>query len=208
MTYHLAIDLKKCIRKTEEDGRTVSFFLPKAHEGTPGNERADELVKMVTISKRTAPDYDQVPISLGGKYARRQSTSMTNIKYDKMNALTLHMTGDLTYRCAQLQEKVDSLFGWIEDEGEIGHLTRISMLSGLGEECQGDNKCKISVKVMRIDFEKGVIADNYESLMVLAKKDRSVQKQTKRPKIIKSRCQITVPLCVASLSCVDLFKWI
>lgn len=47
MTHHLILDIKKCIRDIQEDSITVRFFWLRAHAGTPGNERADELAKKV-----------------------------------------------------------------------------------------------------------------------------------------------------------------
>ncbi|CAH2091367.1 unnamed protein product [Euphydryas editha] len=62
-THPLAVEMKRCIRQIKEENRSVRFFWLKAHAGTQGNERADELAKKAALTKRSAPDYDTVPIS-------------------------------------------------------------------------------------------------------------------------------------------------
>ncbi|CAH2097271.1 unnamed protein product [Euphydryas editha] len=68
VTHPLAVEMKSRIRRLREENKTVRFFWLRAHVGTPGNERADELAKKAALTKKTAPDYDKVPIS----YVRRQ----------------------------------------------------------------------------------------------------------------------------------------
>nr|XP_026500896.1 uncharacterized protein LOC113404252 [Vanessa tameamea] len=73
VTHPLALEMKECIRQIGEEGGSVRFFWLRAHVGTPGNERADELAKKADLTKKTAPDYDKVPIS----YVRRRIRETT-----------------------------------------------------------------------------------------------------------------------------------
>ncbi|CAH2095042.1 unnamed protein product [Euphydryas editha] len=63
VTHPLAIEMKRCIRQICEEKRSMRLFWLKAHVGTPGNERADELAKKVALIKEMAPDYDKVVMS-------------------------------------------------------------------------------------------------------------------------------------------------
>ncbi|KAJ8736730.1 hypothetical protein PYW07_000001 [Mythimna separata] len=67
VTHHLALQIKSCLSEIREEGRKVRLFWLKAHVGTAGNERADELAKQAALTKETA-DYDKVPVS----YVRRK----------------------------------------------------------------------------------------------------------------------------------------
>lgn len=77
VTHHLALEIKNLVREIRAEGRDVRLFWLRAHVGTPGNERADGLAKKAALTKRTAPDYSNVPIS----YVRRQIREATVQKW-------------------------------------------------------------------------------------------------------------------------------
>ncbi|XP_046977642.1 uncharacterized protein LOC124543462 [Vanessa cardui] len=82
VTHPLAIEMKECIRQIGEEGRSVRFFWLRAHAGTPGNERADELAKKAALTKKTAPDYDRVPISYVKRRIREETVEKWQARYD------------------------------------------------------------------------------------------------------------------------------
>lgn len=63
VTHPLAAEIKQSVRRIREEGRHVRLFWLRAHVGTPGNERADELAKNAALNKKTLPDYSKVPVS-------------------------------------------------------------------------------------------------------------------------------------------------
>nr|XP_026496433.1 uncharacterized protein LOC113400950 [Vanessa tameamea] len=82
VTHPLALEMKECLREIQEEGRTVRFIWLRAHVGTPGNERADELVKKAALTKNTAPDYDKVPISYVRRQIREETVKRWQLRYD------------------------------------------------------------------------------------------------------------------------------
>lgn len=71
-THPLALEMKECIREIRQEGRSMRLFWLRAHVGTPGNKRADELAKKAATTKKTAPNYDKVPTS----YLRRRERTV------------------------------------------------------------------------------------------------------------------------------------
>ncbi|XP_046965842.1 uncharacterized protein LOC124534176 [Vanessa cardui] len=82
VTHPLALEIKECIREIQEEGRTVRFFWLRAHVGTPGNERSDELAKKAALTKKTAPDYDKVPISYVRRQIREETVKRWQLRYE------------------------------------------------------------------------------------------------------------------------------
>lgn len=63
-SYHpLTFAIRRNIIQIKEQGGTLNLFWIRAHVGTEGNERADELAKAAALSKKTAADYDKCPPS-------------------------------------------------------------------------------------------------------------------------------------------------
>ncbi|KOB75196.1 Non-LTR retrotransposon CATS [Operophtera brumata] len=62
VTHPLAAEIMRCLRDIRTQGKWVRLFWLRAHAGTPGNERADELAKNAALKKKTRADYSKVPI--------------------------------------------------------------------------------------------------------------------------------------------------
>ncbi|CAH2106387.1 unnamed protein product [Euphydryas editha] len=82
VTHPLAIEMKRCIRQIREEKRSVRFFWLKAHVGTPGNERVDELAKKAALKKKTAPDYDKVAMSYVRRQIREETVRLWQDRYN------------------------------------------------------------------------------------------------------------------------------
>ncbi|XP_045504439.1 uncharacterized protein LOC123701072 [Colias croceus] len=79
VTHQLALEIKKLIAETRAEDREVRLFWLRAHVGTPGNERADQLAKKAALTKKTAPDYSKVPLS----YIKRKIREVTIQKWQQ-----------------------------------------------------------------------------------------------------------------------------
>lgn len=89
-THPLAKSIKECIRTIRAQGRQVRLFWLRAHVGTAGNERADELAKTAALQTTSAPDYSDVPPS----YVKRKIREETVRKWqDRYNSSS---TGSVT----------------------------------------------------------------------------------------------------------------
>ncbi|CAH2105843.1 unnamed protein product [Euphydryas editha] len=82
VTHPLAVEMKSRIRRLREENKTVRFFWLRAHVGTPGNERADELAKKAALTKKTAPDYDKIPISYVRRQIREETVRLWQDRYN------------------------------------------------------------------------------------------------------------------------------
>ena len=81
VTHHLAMQVKRCVREIREEGREVRFFWLRAHVGTPGNERADELAKEAALKTETA-DYNKVPVSFVRRKIREGTIKKWQARYE------------------------------------------------------------------------------------------------------------------------------
>ncbi|GBP85778.1 hypothetical protein EVAR_84594_1 [Eumeta japonica] len=59
----------------------VRLFWVRAHAGTTGNERADELARNAALKKKTAADYDRYPLSYAKKVIRAASLDEWQQRY-------------------------------------------------------------------------------------------------------------------------------
>ncbi|GBP46680.1 hypothetical protein EVAR_86932_1 [Eumeta japonica] len=57
--HQLAKSIRENIREIRSEGRKVQLFWLKAHIGTAGNKRADELIKSAALRLNTPRDYDK-----------------------------------------------------------------------------------------------------------------------------------------------------
>lgn len=78
--------IAKCIKESMEDikseGRQVKLFWLRAHVGTAGNERADELAKTAALQSTDAPDYDKVPLSYVKRTIREETVRKWQDRYN------------------------------------------------------------------------------------------------------------------------------
>lgn len=81
VTHHLALQIKRSVREIREEGREVRLFWLKAHVGTAGNERADELAKEAALTKNT-PDYSKVPVSFVRRKIREETIKKWQARYE------------------------------------------------------------------------------------------------------------------------------
>lgn len=72
-TNPLVNEVRLSLSEAAERGSSVKLWWVRAHIGTAGNERADELAKHAALHKKTAADYDRFPLS----YARREIRQRT-----------------------------------------------------------------------------------------------------------------------------------
>ncbi|GBP39712.1 hypothetical protein EVAR_25536_1 [Eumeta japonica] len=81
-TYNpLAHAARQDIRDIVAEGREVRLFWVRAHAGTTGNERADELARNAALKKKTAADYDRYPLSYAKKVIRAASLDEWQQRY-------------------------------------------------------------------------------------------------------------------------------
>lgn len=80
-THHLALEIKRSVREMREEGREVRLFWLRAHVGTAGNERADELAKEAALSTDTA-DYSKVPVSFVRRKIREGTIKKWQTRYE------------------------------------------------------------------------------------------------------------------------------
>lgn len=69
------------LTKLRDAGVNVKFIWIKAHEGIPGNERADHLAKSAALTKKTSPVYDAVPISKSKLIIRENTIKQWQTRY-------------------------------------------------------------------------------------------------------------------------------
>lgn len=90
LSHPLAKAIKECIAQIRAEGRQVRLFWLRAHVGTPGNERADELAKSASAIVSPQPDYTSVPLSYVKKKIREESVQKWQDRYDST------LTGSVT----------------------------------------------------------------------------------------------------------------
>lgn len=82
VTHPLANSIKNCMRELMEEKRRVRLFWLRAHVGTAGNERADELAKSAALRSVTKADYEKIPLSYVKRKIREESVRKWQDRYD------------------------------------------------------------------------------------------------------------------------------
>ncbi|XP_053618054.1 uncharacterized protein LOC128679687 [Plodia interpunctella] len=82
LTHPLAKAIKESIAEMRSRGREVRLFWLRAHVGTAGNERADELAKEGASKETSSPDYAEVPLSYVRRKIREESIARWQDRFD------------------------------------------------------------------------------------------------------------------------------
>lgn len=82
LVHPLAKAIKESIAEIRKGGRQVRLFWLRAHVGTPGNERADQLAKEGAEREVEEPDYAEVPLSYVKRRIREESLKRWQDRYD------------------------------------------------------------------------------------------------------------------------------
>jgi ribonuclease HI len=97
LLHPLAKTIKECISEIRATGKQVRLFWLRAHVGTEGNERADELAKLAAVEgEKTLPDYAEVPLSYvrkksGRRRSRNGKTGTTPPRRDQLRGPSSQM---------------------------------------------------------------------------------------------------------------------
>ncbi|XP_068629679.1 uncharacterized protein [Battus philenor] len=86
----LAFRVKENVMKVREKGKDVRLYWVKAHAGTEGNEKADQLAKDVALKSKRRPEYERCPISFVKRQLRLESLDEWNRRY--MEGTTVSVT--------------------------------------------------------------------------------------------------------------------
>ena len=92
LLHPLAKAIVENISEIRAGGRQVRLFWLRAHVGTPGNERADELAKAAAASPKPTPDYVEVPLSYVRRRIREESVQKWQDRYDTSTTGTVTKT--------------------------------------------------------------------------------------------------------------------
>ncbi|XP_060809452.1 uncharacterized protein LOC132901769 [Amyelois transitella] len=82
LTHPLAKAIRESIAVIRSRGRRVRLFWLRAHVGTAGNERADELAKEGASKENLSPDYAEVPLSYVRRKIREESIARWQDRFD------------------------------------------------------------------------------------------------------------------------------
>ncbi|XP_045532174.1 ribonuclease H-like, partial [Pieris brassicae] len=77
------VKIRRAIGEAEKRGQKINLHWLKAHIGTPGNERADELAKEAAEKLKTKPEYDKRPLSDVKRQIRRNTLEAWQKRYTK-----------------------------------------------------------------------------------------------------------------------------
>ncbi|XP_046976642.1 uncharacterized protein LOC124542800 [Vanessa cardui] len=82
LTHPLVKSTKECIAEILSRERGVRLFWLRAHVGTMGNERADQLAKEGVLKIKTTPDYAEIPLSYVRNKIREESIARWQDRYN------------------------------------------------------------------------------------------------------------------------------
>ncbi|XP_013165040.1 PREDICTED: uncharacterized protein LOC106115905, partial [Papilio xuthus] len=77
----LAIQVRNNIKEIREQSKRINLYWIRAHIGTVGNERADELAKEAALKTKRKADYDKCPVSFVKRQIRKDSLDEWNRRY-------------------------------------------------------------------------------------------------------------------------------
>lgn len=136
----LAKEIKEGISKIRAEGRQVRLFWLRAHVGTEGNERADELAKTAADSGKPIPDYAEVPLSFVRRKIREESVKRWQDRYDSSTTGSVTRSFfpdvDKAYRIVRGTKLTPLQIQILTGHGGFGeYLHRFKLKSDPGCEC-------------------------------------------------------------------------
>lgn len=139
----LAKTIKENISDIRAQGKQVRLFWLRAHVGTAGNERADELAKTAASSNKPTPDYAEVPLSYVRRTIREETVRRWQDRYDSSTTGSITKTFlpsvDKAYRIVRGTRLTPIQIQILTGHGGFGeYLHRFHLRSGPGCECDPD----------------------------------------------------------------------
>lgn len=81
LTHPLVKAVRETLEQLKAEERELRFFWIRAHIGTPGNERADELAKVAAYGTEEVIDYNKIPLSYVKRRIREESVKKWQARY-------------------------------------------------------------------------------------------------------------------------------
>lgn len=142
-THPLTSKIKASIKDIRAQGRAVRLFWLRAHVGTAGNERADELAKQAALGPVGSLDYSEVPLSYAKKKIREETVCKWQDRY------TSSSTGSVTkiffpdaakaYRTVRKTKLTPKQVQAFTGHGGMAeYLHRFKLMASPGCECDPD----------------------------------------------------------------------
>lgn len=140
LLHPLVKTIKEDIAQIRQEGRRVRLFWLRAHVGTPGNERADELAKTAATKTTSNPDYAEVPLSYVRKSIRSETIQKWQDRYDssETGSVTKMLLPDVSkaYRMVREVKPNHLQIQILTNHGGFGeYLHRFNLRPSPGCEC-------------------------------------------------------------------------
>lgn len=140
LTHPLTKTIKECISGMKAEGRQVRLFWLRAHVGTAGNERADELAKSAALHATSTMDYGKIPLSYVKRKIREETVRRWQDRYDSSSTggVTKLFLPDVNkaYRIVRTTKLTPTQVQVLTGHGGIAeYLHRFRLLESPGCEC-------------------------------------------------------------------------
>lgn len=132
--------IRESISQIRAAGNQVRLFWLRAHVGTEGNERADELAKTAASLDKPSPDYAEVPLSYVRKRIREETVAKWQDRYNSSTTGSVTRTFlphvDKAYRTVRGTRLTPLQIQILTGHGGFGeYLHRFKLRSNPGCEC-------------------------------------------------------------------------